>query len=561
MKRKRSDIAKLLTILTLSSVQINCAAAETLTVSAPALPTVSQLSPPIVMPAGMTIGPISTSVTGTSGDGPESTGAFSAGSLLLRPAATSSPDSATGASPVSSLAPGSSASLVPVPAVAAPASPLSSSASPAATRTTSASDLASSQSAGASSAASEPAKESSPPPPGLGRDSEAEAIEIRNKSRLQQESEFNKSYPSDAPYALVAIKFPAEYAPNFLRNMNRLKTFRHDTLSTLRTYADEQILKSAYYATEFYSYLASRLPEDSVIMEPTRIGFSSAGRVVCNPIRKTVPAVVTVELFSAISPERIRAASVSKKGEDTFAQSINIVADFKKETKNGEISIAGQPVIDAFTKKSGMTLAEYYNTVCNGVEPVRASRIGELSVSTSSLPSADQFCALKTSFECPTRAVMEPERLIDGEGNVPCAEIWKLYDGIVTTALRSEDAEQLKPLMMAGFLQDFDPEMANLLAHGQRIEDATGPTRRKLKLLSRYMENERRQIFSLESCRTEDSLYASELGDSVRAIARSELAFLKHRSASKRRQYATGLIGLSEKRRFDALIDPFALAH
>ncbi|HEY9714654.1 MAG TPA: hypothetical protein V6C72_14400, partial [Chroococcales cyanobacterium] len=76
-------------------------------------------------------------------------------------------------------------------------------------------------------------------------------------------------------------------------------------------------------------------------------------------------------------------------------------------------------------------------------------------------------------------------------------------------------------------------------------EHTAGATRRKLELLSRYMENERRKIFALEAQRTEESLYSSELGDSIRSMATSELEFLKRKQSSKRRQYAAGLLGIA----------------
>ncbi len=370
-----------------------------------------------------------------------------------------------------------------------------------------------------------------------------EGLAVKIANPLQEASEFNKTYPPDAPYALVAIRFPAEYTNNFIHNANRLQQFRKDPLTVIRSYVDEQLLKSAYYAVEFYNYCSARLPAESVILEPMKIGFSSKGKVVAIPIRETVPALMHVEIFSSINLERLRTANLGAIHKDTFAEFVNIIGRLEEATKCGARAVAGHPVQcdDHF----GLSIADFYNSIGNNIQPRYVDRVEGSPVISNGPAQADKFYELRTAYKFPPKLIIEPEKLIDGQGNAACCPIWSKFQDIIEVTLRHQNFRELQPYLMADYVEDIDPDMAQLLRHGVNVEETSGTTRRKLELLSRYMDNERRQIFALEAQRTEEALYSGELGDSIRTIAKSELEYLKHRSASKKRQYAEGVLGIA----------------
>lgn len=374
-------------------------------------------------------------------------------------------------------------------------------------------------------------------------------VEIKRKPQTSEK--WKNVFPSDAPYALVSIRFPSEYGGNFVRNMIRLRAFRRDTLSTCRAFVNEQVLKSAYYATEFYSYLSSRLPEDSVVLEPCKLAFSADGDVVCNPIRKCVPSVITVDLFANISVDRVRDTTNSRSHKkisngDTFANHFSIVPNFTVATKNGPVPFAGVPVIGrAGNAVAGMNAERFYNSVCNNEEPKAADRIGDMFVTDNQDETGDRYISVRTDFISPEQLIAEPERLVDGDGRVPCLRTWKLFTHIIESRLLSKNLADIQPFLIAPFIEDFDPALAELLNNGTSVQQTSGTVRHKLELLSRYMENERRKIFALVAQRTEESLYSSELGDSIRTMAKSELEFLKRRQSSKRREYAAAALGLA----------------
>jgi hypothetical protein len=141
-------------------------------------------------------------------------------------------------------------------------------------------------------------------------------------SLLRDRTVYAPQKPAKAQPLLAVIRFPArveQRAETLLKKAYREQYFNisksaNSSRGTVKNELDndapdqQMIVRSTYFAVEFYEQLRKRLPPNSVALQPMSIDLDEQGHLTLNSPNTMTPAVLYVDFFAYYAPERTRIA-------------------------------------------------------------------------------------------------------------------------------------------------------------------------------------------------------------------------------------------------------------
>lgn len=371
-------------------------------------------------------------------------------------------------------------------------------------------------------------------------DAAAASPQVRDEKRVKYTHAFDKL----SSHALITIRFPAIYEQAALPHLNTLPGLMHVTESGIGQLVNEQVIKSSYFAVELYNYLRERLPKDSVILVPSKLTFKD-GKVSAEPLSKSVPTVLTVEMVTHVDPERIKASSKQGAGvfsaDDTYGNKLKLFCNvYRTGTDGKEHLIAGSPLFNKHANKYGLSVADYYNAKCAGQSLKTVNMIHDRSV-VSKLPVQDSdFFDLPTQSSCP--GSMFKLHVSNTDKAHPLFEkLWGTYSDVLISYLNL-DAPKWDDSMLSHSVADLDPGLPALLEHTDKDSHHSDS---RVRFAKQYLLKERTELYAPLSAKTCETIYNGEFGDSVRALLKSELDYERKYSASQKRKIAAGVFSFA----------------
>jgi hypothetical protein len=341
-------------------------------------------------------------------------------------------------------------------------------------------------------------------------------------------------YPDSFPFPLVGIQFPVDSTGAFAGEVNSFKAFKKQAPATIEQMVNEQLVKSTYLACALYENLVSVLPAKSVVLIPTKLQFDTKNnRVVSFPLHKPISPVVLVELFSDVNLDRIKNPSAHLKEADTFGDRARTIVSMSMPVNGKRTVFAGLPVANAKTGEVGETIESFYNVACNGGKLKSKGTFGELAVNNKQQYTSGSFVALKTDFKY-------SHKLLASE---PAKQQVMYYSNIIVDALNSQNLQKASNALLAEFVDDMDPQLADFLLSGSGRPPAR--FRDKVEFFNYCLSRERDELSSKQSGEYAKSLWAGEFGKVYRSALENEVNFVKQTAASKRKSTFGSLMAVA----------------
>lgn len=367
-------------------------------------------------------------------------------------------------------------------------------------------------------------------------------IPLASKDTKEQ-VKFSGNYQKNYPFPLVAIRFPADYEVNLAGDLVPLKGFKKTTKSTLEELVNEQVVKSAYLACDFYHHLKYRLPHNSIILVPCKLKYDK-GQVVSEPICKPLPALLDCDFFAEINPKRLQNPSSNLGGDDTFGTHLQMFLSVSAMQDGARKLIAGNPVLDPATNKIGTTIETFYNNIYNGGKLKSVATVDGMPVSSKPLYEPGNFMALHTEFSCPAKSIQLQVDANPGRVESAASKAWNYYGNVLIGAINSLDLEKSKDLLLCETVEEIAPDVKDLIM--KRNAQHNSPlSKKKVGYFSNFVAHERHRVFGMQSEELAKRIWKDKFGNSVREQFKSELTFAKQVGASKRRQVGAGIMGLA----------------
>ena len=360
----------------------------------------------------------------------------------------------------------------------------------------------------------------------------------------EQSISYRYQYPETAPYALVSIQFPVYYDSTTVPQMNQLTSLKTLPAEGLSHLVNEQVVKSAYFAGEFYKYLSARLPANSVMLVPTRIEVANDGTVTNKPLSKGVPSVLSIDFYAHVNPQRVRVNLKSQGGfsnDDTFGNRLKVYTNIYNTVDPAKTELlAGTPLFNKKTNRFGLNLADYYNSRCNGSSLTSVASVEGRGV-TSKLPIQNN-----SFFELPTTATTKQFSLHASfdESEPLFSPLWSTYSDVIISYLNQSEPKEHEGEMIAPEVAEIDPAMGKYFQSGA-TSNKSALDAMKASFFRVLLNKERAELFAPLSETTADELYTGEFGKSTRELLKSELNYYDKYTAAQRRKMAASLIGIA----------------
>lgn len=340
--------------------------------------------------------------------------------------------------------------------------------------------------------------------------------------RSVEQKQLKVAYPDKYPFPLVSIQFPADHSPTFVDEIAGLKLLKREKKEHVTQLVDEQVIKSTYLACQLYEYLKTCLPENSIVLVPTNLQTDGNGKVISFPINKPVPAVVQVDLFSYICLLRVQRPKVAMCQPDTFGEkaltgiSMSALVDGKREI----IAVDKSRPFPGYSP--GFSIESFYNT--------QLGRHKEKSIKSK---SKVRKIAIRPDFRFQPKDV-ESEAKELKPGNPAAKDQLRCYANVIIEALNKQDLEKIRPALLAEYIDDIAPDLAQSLT--ATTNSQTAEIQRKEKFFNYCLSAMREQLFVKESSSLADVIYNGDFGKQFRTAVNSEYQFEKKSLASQRRQ-------------------------
>ena len=370
---------------------------------------------------------------------------------------------------------------------------------------------------------------------GNSKDAEDEDVPETAKviNRHKNEVVFSQTYPKNYPFPLVAIRFPVDYENLFSINVQSLKAFKKSKPVVAENLVNEQVVKSAYFAAEFYHYLKPRLPEHSIVLIPTKLQFGKDGKVVAQPMFKSLPAMVCIDFFADVNRKRVE-NSTNLDSEDTFGNRLKTVLSIRGIEQGKLQLIAGSAVIDPSSHTCGETVESFYNNTCTGLKLKNVANVEGRPVHSKGTYEKEAFCELEKTFKCRNKAIALQAQTPAGGVTPAAAGAWGQYSDFVIEKLNTQNFDADKPVLMTEYLKDLTPDFCE--RHSKASNDNEVVHKRKDAYLTHYIARERDHVFAPQSQKLGDELWKGAFGDAMRTQIKAEGDYAKKVEASKRRQ-------------------------